>query len=120
MALRTCVEMLLQRGVDLGLPEVSGSCVNLLKHRQAMWTFIDKAGIEPTNNHAERELRAFVLWRKASFGSQSERGCRFAERIMTVVHTLRKQERSVLDFLTTAVAAHLRNTPAPSLLPTPQ
>jgi len=119
MALRTCVEQLLQRGVDLGLPEVSGSCANLLKHRQAMWTFIDKAGVEPTNNHAERELRAFVLWRKASFGSQSDRGCRFAERIMTVVHTLRKQRRSVLDFLTTAVAAHLRNAPAPSLLPTP-
>jgi transposase len=98
MVLRTCVENLLQRGVDLCLPGVSGSCTNILKHRQALWTFIDKTGIEPTNNHAERELRAFVLWRKASFGSQSERGCRFAERIMTVAHTLRKQRRNVLDF----------------------
>lgn len=119
MVLRTCVENLLQRGVDLCLPGVSGSCTNILKHRQALWTFIDKTGIEPTNNHAERELRAFVLWRKASFGSQSERGCRFAERIMTVAHTLRKQRRNVLDFLTAAVEAHLQHQPAPSLLPSP-
>jgi transposase len=59
-------------------------------------------GVEPTNSHAQRELRAFVMWRKRSFGSQSERGCRFAERIMTVTHTLRKQKRHVLAYLTEA------------------
>jgi transposase len=119
LALRTCVENLLQRGVDLCLPGVSGSCANLLNHREALWTFIDKPGIEPTNNHAEREIRAFVLWRTKSFGSQSERGCRFAERVMTTVHTLRKQKRHVLSFLTEAVEAALRHKPAPSLLPSP-
>jgi transposase len=56
-------------------------------------------GVEPTNSHAQRELRAFVMWRKRSFGSQSERGCRLAERIMTVTHTLRKQKHHVLASL---------------------
>jgi transposase len=119
LLLRTCVENLLQRGVDLRRRGVSGSCANMLEHRLALWTFIDTPGVEPTNNHAERELRAFVLWRNKSFGSQSDRGTCFAERVMTTVHTLRKQRRHVLSFLTAAVEAALRNQPAPSLLPSP-
>lgn len=53
-----------------------------------------RPSVEPTDNHAERELRAFVLWRKRSFGTQSERGNRFAERLMTVAHTARKQGKN--------------------------
>jgi hypothetical protein len=67
------------------------------------------------SNHAERELRAFVLWRKRSFGTRSERGNRFAERVMTVAHTARKQGRNVLEFLTAACKAKLDETPSPSL-----
>lgn len=111
------VEGLLARGVSLGVRGVSGSCADILDHKLALWTFADNAAVEPTNNHAERELRAFVLWRKKSFGSQSDRGCRFAARIMTVAHSLRKQRRHVLDYLTDACRAALVNQPAPSLLP---
>ena len=53
MALRTCVENLLQQGVDLRLRGVSGSCADILAHREALWTFIDTPGVEPTNNHGE-------------------------------------------------------------------
>jgi transposase len=56
------------------------------------------------------------MWRKRSFGSQSERGERFAERMMTVVHTARKQGKNVLDFLVHAVTAHIDGTTAPQLL----
>jgi transposase len=45
-------------------------------------------------------LRAFVLWRKRSFGADSDQGNRFAERIMTTVHSLRKQQRPVITMLT--------------------
>ena len=41
--------------------------------------------------------RAAVLWRKGSFGTDSEQGSRFVERILTVVTTLRMQQRNVLD-----------------------
>lgn len=115
-SLRVVIEHHLEDGVRLGVRGVSGSCKDILEHRQALWTFIDVPGIEPTNNHAERELRAFVLWRKRSFGSQSDRGCRFAARIMTATHTLRKQKRHVLSFLTRACQAALRGQPAPSLI----
>ncbi len=117
-SLRVVIEHHLEAGVRLGLRGVSGSCKDILEHRAALWTFIDVIGVEPTNNHAERELRAFVLWRKRSFGSQSDRGCRFAARIMTVTHTLRKQKRHVLSFLTQACQAALRGSPPPLLINT--
>jgi transposase len=79
--MRLVVERHLETGVRLGVRGVTGSCADILDHRRALWTFVDVPGVEPTNNHAERELRAFVLWRKSSFGSQSDRGCLFAERV---------------------------------------
>ena len=88
----------------------------MLAHRDALWTFVSHEGVEPTNNHAERELRAFVLWRKRSFGSQSDRGERFAERLMTIAHTARKQGRAVLDFITQSVEAHIDGRPTPRLI----
>lgn len=105
----------LQRAVKAEIAYVSGSCANMLEHWDAMWTFVEKAGVEPTNNHAERELRRLVLWRKRCFGSQSERGDRFAERVMTVTHTIRKQGGRTLDFLRQSLVAMLESTPAPSL-----
>jgi transposase len=60
-----------------------------------------------------------VLWRKRSFGNQSERGLRFTEQILTVVTTLRQQKRNVLEYLTAACQAHHLGLPAPSLLPLP-
>jgi len=62
--------------------------------------------VEETNNHAERVLRTGVLWRKNSFGCDGESGCRFVERILTMVQTLQVQKRSVLTFLEESVAAH--------------
>ena len=112
------VEALFERGRAAKLPHVSGSCEDILDYRAALWTFVDREGVEPTNNHAERELRAFVLWRKRSFGTQSERGNLFAERMMTVAHTARKQNKNVLEFLTACCTAAREGTAAPSLFAT--
>ena len=112
--LRAVIERLLERGATLS--GIGGSCRDILNHRAALWTFVDKSGIDPTNNHAERELRGFVLWRKLTFGSRSERGTRFAANLKSVVHTCRKQHRHVFDYLTRAIQASLRNRRAPSLL----
>lgn len=112
---RAGIEDVLQRAVAANIKRLSGSCENILEHRPALWTFVDHDDVEPTNNHAERELRAFVLWRKRSFGSQSERGNAFAERMMTIAHTARKQDRDVLAFLTDCCHAHSRGTQPPSL-----
>jgi transposase len=112
---REQVEAVLQRAVDANIKGVSGSCADILVHKVALWTFIEHEGVEPTNNHAEQEIRAFVMWRKRSFGTQSERGNLFAERLMTVAHTARKQKRDVLAFLTACCQAQSEQAPAPSL-----
>ena len=110
------LESVLERAVTAEIPRPSGSCADILAHRDALWTFVTHEGVEPTNNHAERELRAFVLWRRRSFGSQSERGERFAERVMTVVHTARKQGKNVLDFIVDCCTARVRKATPPSLI----
>ncbi|MEE9391266.1 MAG: transposase, partial [Planctomycetota bacterium] len=110
------VESLLQSVVAKNIPRMSGSCANLLEHRAALWTFVDHDGVEPTNNHAERELRGFVLWRRRSFGTQSERGNRFAERMMTVAHTARKQGKNVFAFIRACCEAKSAGNTPPALL----
>jgi transposase len=111
------VEQLLEAGSTCGVPKTEGMCREILKLRQALWTFVQVDGVEPTNNAAERALRPGVLWRKGSFGTQSAAGSRFVESMMTVVTTLKQQQRNVLEYLTEACEAALRGDAAPSLLP---
>jgi transposase len=113
---RRQVEALLQRAVSANIRRVSGSCADILEHREALWTFVEHPGVEPTNNHAERELRAFVMWRRRSFGSQSERGDRYAARMMTVAHTARKQGREILEFIVACCTPRPVGAATPSLL----
>ena len=115
--LRREEERLLEAGCRCGVPKTAGSCRDILKRRQALWTFVQVEGVEPTNNTAERSIRPGVLWRQGSFGTQSAEGSRFVESMMTVVATLKQQQRSVLEYLTAACEAALRGEAAPSLLP---
>ena len=115
--LRREVERLLEAGSRCGVPKTAGTCQDILKRREALWTFVQVEGVEPTNNTAERSIRPGVLWRKGSFGTQSAEGSRFVESMMTVVATLKQQQRNVLEYLTAACEAALRGEEAPSLLP---
>ena len=74
-------------------------------------------GVEPTNNAAERAIRPAVLWRRTSFGSQTQAGSAFVARMLTVITTLKCQHRNVLEYMTTAISAARTGKPAPSLLP---
>lgn len=92
----------------------------LLDEYDALWTFADvpQAGIEPTNNTAERAMRHPVLMRRLQGGTQSDRGSRWIERIQSVRETCRLQDRGVLDWLIAAVTAAHHGQPVPSLAPT--
>jgi transposase len=114
--LRHQTESALERAVAADIDRLSGSCANMLAHREALWTFVDHEGVKPTNNDSERDIRPFVLWRKHSYGTKSERGERFAERIMTVVYTARKQGLDVLDFLVRTFVAYQQKTTGPTLI----
>jgi transposase len=110
-------ERLLDVGRRCGMPTTEGTCRDILKRREALWTFVQVEGVEPTNNTAERSIRPGVQRRKISFGTQSEAGSRFVERMMTVMATLKQQQRNILAYLTAAHEAALRGEAAPSLLP---
>jgi transposase len=111
---------LLRRGQENPDRNAAALCRELTKWWTALWTFARLDGVEPTNNVSERSLRPAVLWRKGSFGSDSEAGSRFAERLLTVGATCRQQGRSLLAFLVAAGEAALQGTAAPSLLPAGQ
>lgn len=90
-------------------------CERVLQVSPALWAFLVCADVEPTNNHAERVLRPAVLWRRRSFGCHSAEGCRFVERMLTVVQSLRLQQRSVLKFLHDTIRAHRSGGKPPKL-----
>lgn len=91
-------------------------CLSLYAHHENLWRFLCNPGVEPTNNAAERALRGPVIYRKLSFGTQSEEGSRFVERIFSVVETCRLQKRNCYDYLVNAVTAKMAGKSAPNLL----
>jgi transposase len=109
------VETLLVKGADSGEP-LAGQCRRIFNQRRHLWTFVHEARAEPTNNLAERTIRQAVLWRKGSFGTQSPRGARYAERILSVCATCRLQGRSIIEYLRHACRCHLAGLPVPSLI----
>jgi transposase len=115
--IRFQIETMLAEGAVCGHAKTQRTCQNILGYKSFLWTFVEKVGIDPTNNLAERLLRRFVIWRKTSFGTQSETGSRFMERVMSVAGTCQLQKRNVLDFISQAIRAHLTHQEFPSLLP---
>lgn len=125
--IRERVRSLLSSGADyqIGsqektpLAKTVRTCRQLLKVEPALWLFVKVPGLEPTNNSAERAIRPAVLWRRTSFGSQSEAGSIFVARMLTVVTSLRSQSRNVLEFMSEAIRASREGDCSPSLLPQP-
>lgn len=116
--IRARLGRLIARGAEGSDRKVAAFCRDMKAHWDALWTFASEEGVEPTNNAAERALRRAVLWRKCCFGSQSGRGLRFVERMLTITETCRQNHANVLEYLTRAIVAHRHGGPAPRLLPT--
>ena len=89
---------------------------NLLKIWPALWTFASHPSVEPTNNPAERALRAPVIHRKLSHGTRTDDGERFAERALSAAATCRQQGRSLFAYLVELITAHTRGDPLPALV----
>jgi hypothetical protein len=92
-----------------------GIARNLLKVWPALWTFADHNGVQPTNNHAERQPRRSVIYRKLSLDTQSTDGEQRIQRLLSVHTTCRLQRRPLHAYLLDAFSAHSRGDPAPLL-----
>ena len=111
------VRLSLERGSKCHCAKTATTCGELLRLWDCLWTFTRVAGVEPTNNGAERALRHAVIWRRISGGTDSEGGSRFVERMLSVVATCRQQKRGVLPYLTRCHRARLEGNLPPSLIP---
>jgi len=114
---RRKVKKILQAGRESGHKKTRRTCSNILKVERSLWTFVRIEGVEPTNNTAERALRRAVLWRRKSFGTQSESGSCFVGRVLTAVQTLRQQGRDVLKYLVEVCRSALSGEVQPGLVP---
>jgi hypothetical protein len=72
------------------------TCRQNLAVAPALWTFPAVPGVEPTINAAERALRQTVMYRKLSYGVQSQSGGHWLTRLLTVTNSLKQQGRDVL------------------------
>jgi len=89
----------------------------LVRHGDAIFRFLSAPAVPPTNNAAERGIRAAVIDRRITQGSRSLMGRQCNARIRTVPGPCRRQGRSAWQFLQNALSAYPFQTPAPSLLP---
>jgi transposase len=113
---RQLLRELLEQGVRGRDPQSARFCAGLLERYEALWTFTRVAGVPATNNTAERALRHGVLWRKTSYGTQTDHGNRAVERLLTIRETCRLQGRRLHTYLTAAVTAHQHGEPVPTPL----
>ena len=115
--LRREVKQALEEGSRCSCAKTAATCFEILKVEEGLWAFTRVRGIDPTNNAAERALRHAVIWRRISGGTDSVKGSRFVERMLTVVATCRQQGGNVLDYLTSCFEASRCGQDIPSLLP---
>jgi transposase len=115
--LRRSFRQELANGVHCRCPKTVATGLELIAREAALWTFVRREGLEPTNNAAERSLRHAVLWRKSSYGTHSHQGSRFVEAILTVVPRCQQQGRTVLAYLTACCRAFYTKGRIPSLVP---
>ena len=115
--LESAVQLPIGKNEKTPLAKTVRTCEQLLKIEPALWTFVTVPGVEPTNNAAEQALRQAVIWRRTSFGSQSLAGSQFVARLLSVVTSLKAQQRDVWDFLTLVCQAARFDLPMPSLIP---
>ena len=83
----------------------------------ALWNFLQRPDVHPTNNDSERAIRNVVLKRKINGPTRSRRGDDFIARGYTVLETCKRQGRNFLGFMNQAIASWLGKGPTPTLLP---
>jgi hypothetical protein len=108
---------LAERHVDSPHKDVRNLATALFVHHEKFFVFVSQDGVEPTNNRAERALRAAVQWRKIMFGNRSTDGELAVARLLTVTRTCQMQQLNALAYLTAAIVAHRRRRRVTSLLP---
>jgi hypothetical protein len=110
-ATRVRVKVLLEEGAKRGVPK----CGTILKVEPLLWRFTQEKDIEPTNNVAEQSIRPAVLWKKRSFGVESERGAQYVESMLSIWATSRRNGVNPIAFVRELIHSYRANSYAPSI-----
>jgi transposase len=86
-------------------PDLNRLSKRIIKYQSELYVFI-KAGIDPTNNAAEREIRPAVLMRKTSYGNRSSKGGKNQAILMSMIRTAHKQGKDFIQLATQSLIHH--------------
>jgi hypothetical protein len=86
----------------------------LRRHREHLFTFLDKPGVPFENNLAERAVRPAVIIRKNSYANRSEQGAEVQSVLMSIYRTLKQRGHNPLQTITQALANYVTSGKLPS------
>ena len=87
----------------------------LRRHRDDLFTFLDKPGVPFDNNLTERAIRPAVIIRKNSYANRSQRGADAQAVLMSIYRTIEQRGHDPLQTLTQAITTYLKTGQLPNL-----
>jgi transposase len=87
----------------------------LRRHRDDLFTFLDKPGVPFDNNLAERAVRPAVIIRKNSYANRSRQGAEVQGVLMSIYRTLKQRGHNPLHTITKALADYVTTAKLPPL-----
>lgn len=87
----------------------------LSRHRDHLFTFLDRVEVPFDNNHAERQIRPAVIIRKNSLCNRSDEGAHAQAVLMSVYRTLRLRGHDPTKTIATTLRQMLQTGTLPSL-----
>lgn len=109
------VEKVIYSGAHISHQRTANTCKNFFKVFDGFWTFTEQEGVDPTNNHAEQQIRSYVIYRKLSFGTKSENGTMFLQRAFTLAASCKKQAKDFVTYIADNIKAFSANIDPPLL-----
>ena len=91
----------------------------LAKQAGRLLTFLEREGVEATNNGAERALRPQVVMRKVCGGSRSPKGAEVHAALTRLMRSGQQQGRDFVAYGIEALRHHREGQPGAVLLPKP-
>jgi len=82
---------------------------------EGLFTFLSEPDVQPTNNHAEREIRPAVIIRKNSLGNRSEKGANCQAVLMSIYRTLKKRGLNPIDTIVDTLREYVKTGVLPPL-----
>jgi transposase len=96
-------------------PDAARLGERISRHRDHLFTFLDRVEVPFDNNHAERQIRPAVIIRKNQLGNRSDAGAQTQAVLMSIYRTLRLRGRDPTQTIAHALSQLLQTGTLPEL-----